>query len=351
MPYTLPGARYLPGLHNRSFARCVFLCMTPYGELGSSAQMAAVRRALSDLLLRHRIEGRPALVKNAYNVTFALERPEGRVAIRVNTGSNRTFEEVKGEIAWTEHLHVQGQVCAPAPVGLFAGSPLETVRVDGIDRDVPVVAYTWLPGRHVGKNRPSRHAFLLGRLMRRLHETTRDWTLPPGTSRPLLRNVVDELPWKLGDDPVFREALERGNAVVRRLESTPRRLCHFDLHFGNVKVWRGEMSVFDFDDCLIAWPGMDAAQAMFYLRREGPNDRLEQAFWEGAETSPEGLGLSRDEYEMLIGGRGLLLANDLAGTHSAALAAIAPKYIELIKCRLENLLRTGVYDASLGRPS
>ena len=88
---------------------------------------------------------------------------------------------------------------------------------------------------------------------------------------------------------------------------------------------------------------------MFYLRREGVNDRLETAFWEGSGTSVEGLGLSRDEFEILVGGRALLLATDLAGTSSAKLAAIAPKWIETMRLRVENLLETGEYDPRIGR--
>jgi Ser/Thr protein kinase RdoA (MazF antagonist) len=212
-----------------------------------------------------------------------------------------------------------------------------------------VVAYRWLEGRHVAKNRPTRHAFLLGQVMTQLHETTRNWSFAEGASRPVLRTMLDELPWRLPEPGPFAEIFERANAILSRLEATPRQLIHFDLHFGNVKVRRGEMFVFDFDDSVVAWPGVDASQAMFYLRREGVNDRLESAFWEGSGTSIEALGLTREEFEILIGGRALLLATDLAGTTSAKLAAIAPKWIDPMRLRVEHLLATGEYDPRIGR--
>ena len=290
-----------------------------------------------------------ALVLNSYNITFSLQVPDGKVALRVNTGSTRSLAEVKGEIAWTSALADGGQVQAPEPVALFGGSPLATVRIEGLDRDIPVVAYRWLEGRHVAKNRPTRHAFLLGQVMSQLHGTARNWSLPNGASRPVLQTMLDELPWRLPEGGPFAKIFERANAVLARLEGTPRQLIHFDLHFGNVKVNRGKMCVFDFDDSVIAWPGVDASQAMFYLRREGVNDRLESAFWEGSGTSIEELGLSREEFEILIGGRALLLATDLAGTKSAKLAAIAPKWIETMRLRVEHLLATGEFDPRIGR--
>jgi murein DD-endopeptidase MepM/ murein hydrolase activator NlpD len=54
-------------------------------------------------------------------------------------------------------------------------------------------------------------------------------------------------------------------------------------------------------------------------------------------------------FEILVGGRALLLATDLAGTSSAKLAAIAPKWIETMRLRVENLLATGEYDPRIGR--
>jgi Ser/Thr protein kinase RdoA (MazF antagonist) len=289
------------------------------------------------------------LVLNSYNITFSLEMPDGKIALRVNTGSTRSLAEVRGEIAWTSALAAGGQVRAPEPEPLFGGSALATIRIDGLDRDIPVVAYRWLEGRHVAKNRPTRHAFLLGQVMTQLHETTRNWSFAEGASRPVLRTMLDELPWRLPEPGPFAEIFERSNAILERLQAMPRQLIHFDLHFGNVKVNRGEMCVFDFDDSVVAWPGVDASQAMFYLRREGVNDRLESAVWEGSGSSIEALGLTREEFEILIGGRALLLATDLAGTTSAKLAAIAPKWIETMRLRVEHLLATGEYDPRIGR--
>jgi Ser/Thr protein kinase RdoA (MazF antagonist) len=321
-----------------------------YGELSSREQVSVVRGAVTKLLALHGLGDRPlALVLNSYNITFRLEMPFGKVAIRVNTGSTRSLAEVRGEIAWTAALAAGGEVRAPEPVSLFSGSSLATVSIEGIEREVPVVAYGWLEGRHVGKNRPTRHAYLLGQLMSDLHASTQNWSLPEGATRPVLHTMLDELPWRLPDSGPFAEIYERANAVLNRMASSPRQLIHFDLHFGNVKVHEAKLCVFDFDDSVIAWPGVDASQAMFYLRREGVNDRLETAFWEGSGTSVEGLGLTREEFEILVGGRALLLATDLAGTSSAKLAAIAPKWIETMRLRVENLLATGEYDPRIGR--
>lgn len=321
--------------------------MTDYGARSHVGQIRAIRRAINPLLESHRLEARPRLVYHAYNTTFRLHTPEGESAIRVYSGSNRTHEEILGEIAWTRALHEDGRVQAPPPLDLFGGAPIARVQVDGMDREIAVVAYRWLEGRHVGAHRPLRSGFLLGQTMRRLHDMARDWALPPGASRPILRNAVDSLPWRLGESGPYREVFERANAILDR-HAPLRQLVHFDLHFGNVKVWRGEMSAFDFDDSLFASPGADAAQAVFYLRREAGSP-VEQAFWEGLGRKLEDFELSPSEFEILLGGRALLLATDLAGTQSASLAPLAPKYIEATRIRLEHLLKTGRYDGAVAK--
>lgn len=321
--------------------------MTDYGALSHVGQIRAIRRAITPLLESHGLEARPRLVYHAYNTTFRLPTSEGEAAIRVYSGSNRTHEEILGEIAWTRALHEDGRVHAPSPLSLFDGAPMAHVLVEGMDREIAVVAYRWLEGRHVGAKRPPCSGFLLGQTMRQLHDMARDWALPPGASRPILQNAIDSLPWRLGESGPFREVFERANAILNRHEHL-RQLVHFDLHFGNVKVWRGEMSVFDFDDSLFASPGADAAQSVFYLRRE-LDSPVEQAFWEGVGRNLDDFELSPGEFEILLGGRALLLATDLAGTQSASLASLAPKFIEAMRVRLEHLLKTGRYDGSVAK--
>lgn len=322
--------------------------MLEYRALSSVGQIRAIRRALTPLLDAHGLEAKPLrLAYHAYNTTFRLPTSEGEAAIRVYSGSNRTFEEVDGEIAWTRALYEDGRVRAPEPLDIFGDGPMARVQVDGMGREIAVVAYRWLEGRHVGAHRPPRSGFLLGQAMRRLHDMARDWSLPSGTSRPILRNAIDSLPWRLGESGPFREVFERANVILAR-QAPLRQLVHFDLHFGNVKVWRGEMSVFDFDDSLFASPGADVAQAVFYLRRE-IGSGAERAFWEGLGRTLADLELSPAEFEILMGGRALLLATDLSGTQSAGLAPLAPKYIEATRIRLEHLLKTGRYDGSVAK--
>jgi hypothetical protein len=160
----------------------------------------------------------------------------------------------------------------------------------------------------------------------------------------VLKTVLDELPWRLPSVGPFQDVYDRANTILARLLKDQMQLVHFDLHFGNVKIRKGKMSVFDFDDCVFTHPAHDAAQAMYYLRREGINDRLEEAFWRGAGTTVEQMGVTREEFEYLVGARGVLLATDLLGTKNADLAAMAERYVEVTRKRLEHLLRTGEFD-------
>jgi Ser/Thr protein kinase RdoA (MazF antagonist) len=322
-----------------------------YSSLSSRWQVAAIRCALVEMLDRYGIRDHPLSLRlHAYNTTFRLQLLTGDVAVRVNMGSKRTIEQVRGEVAWTEALRQEGRVSAPAPVALFDGSAVSLMRVEGIDRDLPVVAYGWLPGRHIRRTRPLWAARKLGGVMADLHAMTRTWHLPEGTSRPVLTTVLHEFAWKLPETGPYREVYERADAVLKGQPESARQLVHFDLHFNNVKMWRGRMSVFDFDDSVISTAAIDAAQAIHALRRE-LGDPLEEAFWVGAGTSPEGLGVTPGEFEFLLGGRALLLATAFLDSDSARLAEMAPRFLKMTERRLEHLLKAGQFDPAVAKMS
>lgn len=269
-------------------------------------------------------------------------------AIRLNTNSKRSLRHVLGELAWTSAIAAEDKISAPRPASVFGGLPWTTTEIDGLDRQVPILVYHWLPGRHVARRESRSGAEALGRLMHRLHDHGRHFAFPAGTERPALNNVLDELPWTLPELAIFRETEARANAVLKRL-GDPSQVIHFDLHFGNVKRDGEQFSVFDFDDSVISHPAVDAAQAMYYLRGRGPE--VEPAFWHGLQSSPEQLGVTRGEFEWLVGGRQLLLATDLMQTNNRDLAELAARYIEVSQVRLEHLAKTGTFEPSVARVS
>lgn len=113
---------------------------------------------------------------------------------------------------------------------------------------------------------------------------------------------------------------------------------------GNVKWYRGRLSVFDFDDSLMGLPIFDAYVTVFYLRCIKGGRELEAAYWKGLESSPEALGVTTSDFELLVASRSILLANELSRWDNAETLAIAPKYCEVTEKRLAHYFETGEFD-------
>jgi len=79
-----------------------------------------------------------------------------------------------------------------------------------------------------------------------------------------------------GLEAILREAVELTDERIAELNrNAPRFVVHGDLHQWNVKIKRGVLSPFDFEDLLWAPPVMDVATSLFYVR--GDDDYLEMA--------------------------------------------------------------------------
>lgn len=303
--------------------------------------MALRRVALSALPL-YGLEGaRIELAHHGYNTTFRLQHARGAFALRINVGSSRTPAQIAGEVAWIEALSQETDICLPAPVRSLENELVARVQ------ERSVVVYHWIEGRHFGKTLGLDSAKKIGELLAKLHAHGASYSFPNGTERPVLLDVVDSLPWRAPETPLWTDTRDEAQAVVEKLMRQQRQITHFDVHLGNVKIHRGEVSVFDFDDSLMAWPGMDVAQSMFYLRRAKRSVEVETALFRGLGRTLDDYGLSRREFEALVAGRALLLACDLLGNQNAELQKIAPMYIANTEARLVEFQRSGRFDTSL----
>lgn len=316
--------------------------MKTFAEMTTRAQVAHLRpigwEACCAFGLR---DAQLTLINHAFNTTWRVTAGGEEFALRLNVNSARTTEEIRGEVAWTQALAAETDLIVPAPLGMAEfRSPL-------IDKSLPAVLYRWLPGRHL-KNRVSAPTMAkVGVMMRTLHQHAAGFTFPEGASRPLLRNVLEGVIWRLPNEAVFLDSLAEANAALEKAKHGPARPVHFDVHFGNVKMHKGELSIFDFDDSVLAWPIVDVAQSFFYVRNPGNTEPLEEAFWGTFGSDPASHGLTDREFDALVAGRSLLLVNDLLGNMTASLRAIAPTYVEKTRRRLSFFLKTGRFDTSL----
>lgn len=324
-----------------------------YAGLPEEAQVEVLRGVALVAAARFGLDvGRMELLLHAYNTTFDLTTTDGRrAALRVNTNSKSTRAHVAAQQAWVHALRTETDVHVPDAVAAPGGERVVAVPCPEAGRELLVVVNTWLEGDDVGDPGPEQ-ARALGRAMATMHAHAARWTMPDGAALPrfdsplfgdedVLTAAVAELD---GGAAVVAEGMRRCRAAFEALAAEPVQPLHADLHGGNLKWHDGRLAVFDFDDAGLGVPVLDLAISTFYLRRSSPGSRAsEEALRAGyREVAPLPVGTD-DHLEALVAARQLLLANDLLGSSTASLRAMAAGYLGTTLDRLRAWFDTGTF--------
>lgn len=303
----------------------------------------------------HRLE----VVLHAYNTTYSLHTPGGeRFAMRINTNSHSTPAEVVTQQQWLRAIAQESDVVVPHVLATPAGQWCARVDSAALERPVLVTVAGWLEGPDVVEP-DLEQAGALGRAMAQLHAQARAWQLPADAAMPVfdtpLFGDVDLLDSAPGLSTEQRAVLTRSRELTegayRRLYAgePPLIPLHADLHGGNLKWHEGQLAVFDFDDCGLGLPVLDLAISAFYLR--GSTPAAEEALREGyAHVAPLPEVL-QEEFEALVAGRQLLLANAILNSSTKEQREMAATYVPLSIQRLQHWLTTGHFTRALPEPA
>lgn len=322
--------------------------MTEFAALSRRSQLQRLRSSAERVLAEYGIADADLRLKQLdFNATYRIDSSKGRFALRINVNSPHGAEAVAAEAAWVEALAADTDLQVPLPARTADGAPATTARVDGLDRDLGAVLYSWLPGRDVGEEAPRVRLRALGAAMATMHEHTRTWSNPLTDARPRLTGVwMDEPDRITGDErwitkkarkPILA-ALEQVTEITAPLWRRKRQLIHGDLHIWNAKWHEGRLSVFDFDDCGHGLPLQDLAITSYYLRDD---DGAEAAVREGYESVRALPQHTDEQFEALLVARNLLLLNSVLESVTADMADFLPGYVEKTAGRLNGYLKTG----------
>ncbi len=287
---------------------------------------------------------------HAFNTTFSAEAVDGgRFALRVNTNSQSTRENVVAQQAWQCAIASETDVLVAPPLATPDGQWFVEVDSDAFDRPLLVTAASWLDGPDVAEI-DVMVARQLGRTMALLHEQSQGWAMPASASMPRFdaplfgdEDLLDSAPGLSRADRVTLDrALRQASIAFAALyDGASVQPIHADLHGGNLKWNDGQLAVFDFDDCGLGVPALDLAVAVFYLRGDDP--QLEGALTAGyAEVTPLP-DVDPAHFESMIAARQLLLANSLLASTTSELRREADQYLGVTVSRLQHWLTTGTF--------
>jgi Ser/Thr protein kinase RdoA (MazF antagonist) len=298
------------------------------------------------ILSKYPIDVKSAVSINyEYNATLRIETNSGELfALRINTNSPRTPENLKAEIAWVRHLAVDGRVKVPQPIKNLQGDFHTSILHEISGRMFHCVLYSWIEGNELEDEPTEEQLIALGAAMATMHLIAQHFTLPPGAALPRF----DDALWWTEDfllseksllDTDAKSLISQALAAIKTgvdklyADSKPI-LIHADMHGGNVLWHKGSLSVIDFDDSGFGLPLQDLATAMYYL------DTPEQdaAFRQGYESIAPIPECSEKEMKMLFLQRRIILLNYLYETSNLEHRSMIPKYQEETLRRIRTYL-------------
>ncbi len=292
------------------------------------------------------------LLTNDTNGIFRVDTAGGeRYVIRVGLAGHigHSSDEVRAETEWLAALAAETDLLVPRPLPTRSGEPMAVAAAPGVPEPRNCVVFTWLDGRLLADRLTRGNVAALGRYVAELHRHGAAYVPTAGPGAPRYDRVFpfDE-PVVLFEDRVappglramFEEAAERVESLLGRVGTTPARLLHGDLHSWNVKVFRGRIAVFDFEDLMWGWPVQDLATTLYYFHGMPEYQALRGALADGYR---EGGGVWPDDEDIdtFMAGRSLVLANDVLLTPEWS-EEIAPFFARSER-RLEALLHGGSF--------
>ncbi|MDC7222441.1 MAG: phosphotransferase [Spirochaetales bacterium] len=233
------------------------------------------------------------------NLIYLVRNGAGeRMILRLATPGWRTKENLVNESLWLEALSEGGEFTVPRPILSRRGERVVTLTMDGIPGTWNGSLFTYLPGRPLEHSLTPGNGVKLGALTAQLHVQGKEWIRPIEFTEQKFDSYLSR-----GEEEVLfscevlaslpkedREMLYTvRDRVAREYDSFDRedlRVIHCDLWHGNVKIDRGELCPFDFEDTILGFPLHDIAMALLDIKEEVPRDypKLRDSYRRGYES-------------------------------------------------------------------
>ena len=260
----------------------------PYETLSTLGRLRRLRAIAETALDRYDVDVVACdLAAKDTNLIYRVRAADGRVfALRITHPEWRTESDLASEAMWLDALARDTEIPAPKVVRADDGASVVRVTAPGVPGYRLGLLMTWLPGRIMSCCLTESNIEAMGELFARLHLQAGSWDPPPGFSERRFDRVLSRGEPELlfggehagGLDPRARRSIrgawDRAHEEYAELdESDGLRVIHCDLWHANIKVHRGVLHPFDFEDTVRGFRLHDLAMALLDLAEDEGTER------------------------------------------------------------------------------
>ena len=276
------------------------------------------------------------------NHLYRVDTSSGqRLILRLASPGWRTESGLKSEALWLDAIGRDTSIPVPRVVRAADGSAVLPMQMPGSAETWHATLMSWQPGRVLGNYLTPQNLRRLGALFARLHVHGRDWTLPEGFSSRrfthfLSRGEPDVIFHEDQLEAYNEEVLSQLHRLHERVESAyavldhnDLQVIHCDLWHDNVKLHKGTLYPFDFEDTVIGFRIHDIAMAMLDLLEDVGDERYVQLFDAFRQGYEELLDWPEGEMEAFQVGRLLWKINYVARYEREHLRPMVEHYFRI----------------------
>lgn len=200
---------------------------------------------------------------------YEFYRPQdGEFILRIGHSGRRTPDMIAGEVDWINYL-ARGGANVSRAILSKNGNLMEPID-DGYGEQFLATAFIKAQGKPSWETEWNP-VFVehYGQVMGRIHRLTKDYA----PSNPSWRRPEWDTPGNMNMAKTLpaseTAALVKFHDLMHHFETLPKDgnsygLIHQDAHGGNFFVRDGQITLFDFDDCVYSWFIYDIAMVLFY---------------------------------------------------------------------------------------
>ncbi|GJM41386.1 MAG: hypothetical protein DHS20C20_16680 [Ardenticatenaceae bacterium] len=312
--------------------------MKLYEQLTNKGKLRRLRGLAVDALRPFGVTAvRLKLIGTDTNLIYRVWSDDGQqYALRIANPMWRGAETAVSEALWLDALAQDTDIPVPNMMRTPSGEAVVFPQAAGVPTDRHAVLMRWLPGVLLGKRLTVKNVTKMGELFAKLHQHGASWQPPEGFTTKKFENYLsrgepnvlfneDSLAhYDAQTESLLRQISEAVSQTYAALDPADLRVIHCDLWHDNIKIHKGELYPFDFEDTIWEYRLHDMGMALLDLYEDvGDSEAYAQllaAFRTGYEALlPWPVG----EMELLMFGRMLWKTNWIARFWREGLAKTA----------------------------
>ena len=329
--------------------------MLSFDQLTNLGKLRRLRK-LAQLGLSHYDLKDPQLTYHGFETNLLYRVTTGadeQFMLRLASPGWRTLEDLQSEALWLNALSGDTEIPVPAVLPTRSGDLVLSIASPEVPDTWHMTLMRYAPGRLLGHYLTEENLAKMGRLFAQLHQHGADWNPPAGFTQRrfehwLSRGEPDLISGyrSLGENeslsnptavlsPSQRVWMDRMSEQVesayRAIDPSDLRVIHCDLWHDNIKLHRGFLYPFDFEDTVWGCRAHDIAMAMLDLLETVGEERypsLLKAFQRGYQSL---LTWPEERIEPFMIGRMLWVINWVSRFQPRHLDQMVSRYIPVFE--------------------